>query len=181
MNEPTKAPELPSDEFMGALRHGSSIRATCDLCGRVCFEDDETAGDWNDGELEGLRRLAVAEPEKYVALDRVWTGFICGKEAVVNCPCGKLKPYEDFIWSHRHIIARYISARAKAIAEKAVADEQEAEELQDDVNREGNTGEQAQQCDRCGGCGNFFDKADLDDWDQCSDCRRSRVNDNLPF
>lgn len=201
MSEPTKAPEKPSDAFMDAVRDGSTLVSDCELCGRVCFEDNELAGDWDVGELEKLRQGVKEQPDKYIPMDRVEVGDIGDKHVVVNCPCGKLSEYEKFIWSHRHLIARYISARAKARAESAVADEQEAEELQDDVDREGNTGEQAEHCNRCGGyfpasklkwhgddsemccptcyekvrcegCGKLFDKESLDEWDQCGDCRQ---------
>jgi hypothetical protein len=196
--EPAKAPELPSDDFMDAVRDGSTLVSTCELCGRECFEDNEHAGDWEPSELETLRKGAKEQPDKYIPMGRVEIGNIAGKHVVVNCPCGKLKSYEDFFWSHRHMIARYISARAKARAEEAVSDEQEAEELQDDVDREGSPGEQAELCNRCGGyfpasdlkwhgddsemccptcyekvrcegCGKLFDKRDLDDG-KCLDC-----------
>ena len=123
----------PSDEFMDAVREGGGIRRQCEACGRECFEDDEGAGSWEEGELENLRKKAEKNPDQYVAMARVESGTMNGKEVVVNCPCNFLKKYEDFIWAHRHVIAKYIAVRAKQRAEKAYHDEAEAEFLEENA------------------------------------------------
>lgn len=125
----------PSDEFMDAVRYGSGIVRECEACGRICFEDDESAGSWEEGELERLRENAVKDPDKYLAMDRVESGRMNGKEVVVNCPCNFLKKYEDFIWAYRHVIAKYIAVRAKQQAEEAYHDEAEAEFLEENVEQ----------------------------------------------
>lgn len=127
--------EPPSDDFMDAVRDGGGIRRTCEACGRECFEDDESAGDWETGELEGLRKRAEERPNECVAMDRVEAGSIGGKDIVVNCPCNFLRKYEDFIWSHRHIAAKYIAKRAKQRAEAACEDEAEAEFMAENVEQ----------------------------------------------
>jgi hypothetical protein len=126
--------EPASDDFMDAVRRGGGIVRECEACGRTCFEDDEHAGDWENGELERLRDNALKEPDRYVAMSRVESGYLGGKEVVVNCPCNFLKKYEDFIWGHRHIIATYIAKRAKEKAEAALEDEAQAEFLQENVS-----------------------------------------------
>lgn len=124
----------PSDDFMDAVRSGGSIVTDCEACGRVFFEDDESAGDWEDGELEKLRQNAKTNPDKYFAMDRVETADIDGKHIVVNCPCNYLTRLEQWIWSHRRIIATYISKRAQAAAERALEDEAESHFLEENVN-----------------------------------------------
>jgi hypothetical protein len=119
---------------MDSVRTGSGLVRDCEACGRTCFDDDEYAGDWEKNELETLRDNALKEPDRYIAMCRVESGCLGGKEVVVNCPCNYLKKYEDFIWSHRRIIARYVAKRAKDRAEVAFEDEAQAEFLQENVN-----------------------------------------------
>jgi hypothetical protein len=82
-----------------------------------------------------LREKAKENPNQYVAMNRPEIGRMGGKDIVVNCPCNYLKKYEDFIWGHRGVIARYISKRAKQQAEAAYEDEAQAEFLKENVER----------------------------------------------
>jgi len=158
----------PSDDFMDAVTSGGSIVADCELCGRTVFEDDERAGDWELGELERLRENADKEPDKYVGFtDRsVGTGHIDGKQVVTNCLCNGLRRFENFIWSHRHIIADYVAKRARRIAESACHDEGQAEFLKENVAREDMDVEFA----KCQDCGGYFDKDALDERLYCPRC-----------
>jgi hypothetical protein len=141
-----------SKEFRDAVRVGSTIRATCGLCGRECFEDSKTAGTWEEGELEELRQKAHDYPDKFIAMEYVETGVIDGKEVVVNCPCNMLHHSEEWIWKHRHIIARYLAAITKKKAEEAYTEEAEAEELETSVALV----DKKLTFLKCVGCGGYF-------------------------
>lgn len=112
--------DQPSEAFEEAVSTGGGIVATCEHCKRVHFEDDERAGDFEEGELERLRAEAKADPDKTIANGGVRTGEIDGCTVVIGCPCNALRKYEDWIWNHRRLIATYLPKRAKD--EKAVAD-----------------------------------------------------------
>ena len=158
----------PSDDFQDAVTGGGSIVADCGLCGRTVFEDDRHAGDWEEGELEGLRDKTEKEPDKYVGFGArsVGTGYINNIQVVTNCPCNGLRPYENFIWNHRRIISDYIAKRTKRIAEAAYDDEAQAEFLQENVAREDINREFA----KCQDCGGYFDKNSLDERLYCPRC-----------
>lgn len=152
--QPFKSPPFPpSETFVSAVTTSSGIVSDCELCGRTLFEDDETAGDWNDGELERFRQRAKEEPDKVITMDKVHTGDIGGKHVVTNCPCHGLRAYEDFIWMHRHIIAEYIAKKTEAIAQAAYDDEAESEFLKENVCRQ-DANREFKKCQ--GGCGGYF-------------------------
>lgn len=120
MSEAKKDLRPPSEYFERALTTGGSIVMDCDFCGRTHFEDSEGAGDWDDGELEGLRAKAIAQPDKYHGCNySVCGGDVNGKRFVIDCPCNGVRPFEDFIWSHGEMIARYLHDRS--LAEKNAA------------------------------------------------------------
>ena len=128
----------PSEEFVDAFRAGiGGIRATCQLCGRECFEDDKSAGDWEEGELEKLRERAKID-DRVVPMERVSLGRIDGKEFVVGCPClaENLRKYEDFIWAYRKQFFEYVQKRIKHIVEHALEEEAEAEQTKDSLEQE---------------------------------------------
>jgi len=181
----------PSDIFIETVTDSSGIVATCELCGRTLFEDDERAGDWNDGELERLRQRAKEEPDKVIPMDIVRTGEIGGKHVITNCPCHGLRGYENFIWAHRHIIARYIAKKTEEIARAAYDDEAEAEFLKDNVSRQ-DADREFKKCQ--GGCGGYFYTEAMDDRLFCPRCSAAKISidpqppqpssgddDNLPF
>lgn len=105
----------PSEIMEGAITMAGSICITCELCDRTHFASGEP--DFFDpGELGELREKAAKEPEKYLedaGSDSLSWGRIDGKQAVIGCPCNGLKRYEDFIWNNRHVISKYLEARAK--------------------------------------------------------------------
>lgn len=169
MREKSKKKEWapPSEEFVDTVTGGGGIVADCDFCGRTLFEDFERAGDWEEGELEGLREKAEKEPDKYVGFDhQVRTGYIDGKQVVTNCPCHGLTQYESFIWQHRQIISEYITKKAQKIASAAYKDEAEAEFLKENIEQEDMNREFA----KCKDCGGYFDKNSLDDREFCIRC-----------
>lgn len=149
MSEPVKE---PSQEFKNAVRTGSSIRAICGLCNRTYFQDDPTE-DWEPGELQSLRESARTNPNNYIAVtESVHVGDIEGKEVVINCACGGLRKYEDWIWKHRNIIAGYVAAFAKKKAEEAFLDETQAEALQEGIHE----ADKKLKFLKCEGCGGYF-------------------------
>ena len=154
LNSNQKSPQFgevqPSQEFKNAVRTGSSIRAICGLCHRTYFQDDPTE-DWEPGELQSLRESARTDPNNYIAVtESVHVGDIEGKEVVINCVCGGLGKYEDWIWKHRHLIAEYVAAIAKKKAEAAYSDEVQAEALQEGV-KEAEKNLKFVKCDECSG------------------------------
>lgn len=110
----------PSEEMENAFRCGGGIVIECS-CGREHFEDSESGGDWDEGELDRLRARANEHPDKTVACGYCVTyANINGQTYILGCPCNGMRKYEDFLWLHRTSIAAYLSARS--ITEKAVAD-----------------------------------------------------------
>lgn len=119
-----------TEEFLDAIHSGGTMCAIgCELCGRTHYVNNpHEMGDYEEGELEELEAMHEKEPDKYIPWDcPVSWGCFAGKQAVIGCPCNeeKLKPYEDFIWSHRYMITEYLLARAKSIFDAA--------QVQDDV------------------------------------------------
>jgi hypothetical protein len=72
-------------------------------------------GDYEEGELEGLRAKAKENPDLYMEMGDEFTstGDIAGSVYAVDCRCNGLRKYEDFIWSHRHMILTYLCAMTK--------------------------------------------------------------------
>ena len=169
------AGQEPSEEFIEAFRAGiGSIRAECEFCGRECFEDDEHAGDWEDGELEKLRERAQSQPDKCVAMDTVSLGMLDGKRFVMGCPClaDKIRPYENFIWSHRRQIAEYVHKRVKIVVESAIEDEVAAEHLNDNLAEEQRASEKVM----CKYCKREVPKVTWDeDEERCAACKDKLV------
>lgn len=105
-----------TDLFERSFTGGGGINMDCGFCGRHHFEDDEHAGDWEEGELERLRDMAGLMPDKYVAhQDGVMYSNVNGNTYVRGCPCNACVPYEEFIWRHRQQIAEYLKARSDEI------------------------------------------------------------------
>lgn len=108
-----------SKEFKDAIvTGGSCCSILCELCGRVHYVVGTEAGDYEPGELEECETLHEKDPDKAIEWDSsVWWGYFAGKQVVIGCPCNeeKLKPYENFIWSHRYMITQYLVRRAHNI------------------------------------------------------------------
>ena len=160
----------PSDIFVDVVTDSSGIHVTCELCGRTIFEDDDSAGSWEPDELEDLRKRAQETPDDVIGFTTcsVGTGRICGKQVVTNCPCKGLRPYEDFIWSHRHLIAEYLEKRTKKMAEAAYDDEAEAIFLKENVARQ----DRDIKFSKCQDCGGYFSREILSENLLCFKCER---------
>jgi hypothetical protein len=92
-----------SEHFYVALLTGGADIKECGLCGRTHFSSQ-------------VRKKAEQYPEKYFEHpnDSVSWGMIDGKLVVLNCPCDKLAKYEEYIWTNRSFIARYLELRGGA-------------------------------------------------------------------
>lgn len=111
------------------------IRTMCVVdcqCGRIHFVSAAGHGDYSDGELERLLKLAEEQPDKYVnetTYDYIDAAFIDGKQIVPDCPCGQYKKYCDWIESHAQGLARYLIEHFKNRARRAESIKQESEKL----------------------------------------------------
>ena len=86
--------------------------------------------------IEALQEAKKKEPDKYIDCgDMIEIGYIEGKKVVPDCPCGKLKKYEDWIWNHSDLIAKYLVLRAEKEAKEAQDNLQEAKECEKAVER----------------------------------------------
>ena len=116
MEEPN---QQASQTFMDAVCQGGASSVVCGLCGRLHFTVG-SATSLGTAEIEQYRAEANAMPDRYVecADDAIGVGEIDGKVVAWNCPCNRLRLYENFIWSHREMIVSYLRERnAKALAE----------------------------------------------------------------
>lgn len=167
----------PSAAFIDAVTDTGTRVADCELCGRTIFENDEYAGGWEEGELEKLRKKAEENPDKYVGYtDRsVATGTINGQQVVTNCVCNELRRFEDWIWTHRHIIARYVERRTRETAERALRDEAEAEFLHESVQK--TTTDRDVEFAKCQDCHGYFDNRSFDEFLRCPRCSRERATE----
>ena len=117
MNKKPKPLKPPSKEFIDAIRHAGSLVITCEFCDRTYFCTWGN-GDYEEGELEELRKQAEKDPDKYIEIhddDATSWGHIDGKQFVINCPCNSARKYEDWILDHRWVIAEYFKNRAKRL------------------------------------------------------------------
>lgn len=115
----------PSEDFLQAFSEGSSgMVVTCEFCGRTYFATDD-CGDYDEGELEGLRESATKEPDKYIEVGyfttRVW---VDGKTYADGCKCHKVRRHEDWIWANRRSIVAYLKARTEKRLKAAEEDAQ---------------------------------------------------------
>jgi hypothetical protein len=108
-----------TDYFIDSICHSGSLVTDCDFCGRVHFATYGNEEFFDEGELEELYEKQKQNPEKYIEhydCSNVSWGNLDGKQVVYDCPCDeeKLSKYEDFIWKHRFIIAKYLKSRSEA-------------------------------------------------------------------
>ncbi len=110
-----------SEHFNRAIISSSSISIDCPFCGRVHYASFNNEGNFEEGELEDLRKKAKKEPKKYIEHDysSIEWGYLDGKQYVVDCECNGARRYEDFIWNHRYLILNYLDRRNCEIKEKA--------------------------------------------------------------
>lgn len=109
----------PSKEFKDAFDdHVSGSVRTCE-CG-ITYFDGFNHWDWNEGELEDLRKKAKADPEKYVEIDCAAGCYqIDGREYVWDCPCNGGYKYQHFLLRHATRILAFLEAHAKRLEEEA--------------------------------------------------------------
>jgi len=110
----------PSEEFQNIVCDGATLVATCDFCSRTHYGDG-LGGDWEPGERERLEQNAKERPDWYVDSGdhSIGIGWIDGRQWVYDCPCNAISKYESFIWNNRHLIAKYLSEKAKDRLESA--------------------------------------------------------------
>jgi hypothetical protein len=114
--------EQASQLFMNLVCDGGTPSIDCQLCGRTHFASGPSS-DEPDEEVKRLRQLATEQPSKYCEStnDSIGYGHIDGKQVAWDCPCRRLRRYEDFIWSHRALILAYLKARAAKNLQDATA------------------------------------------------------------
>ena len=127
-------PRPPSSEFMDVLINSGSPVRDCDFCERTHFVDPQPGIDWEEGEYEDLMEKHHENPDKYIhhgnATDVHW-GTLNGQQYVDGCPCNSARAYEDFIWSHRHLIAGYIQKRVETERKAMQEDSELAQKISD--------------------------------------------------
>lgn len=112
--------EQASEMFMDLVCDQGTPSADCELCGRTHFASGQGSC-YDVEEIERCQRAADKEPEKWCEHheDGISFGFIDGKQVVFDCPCNKLRRYEDFIWRHRDLIVSYLQRRGEAELKEA--------------------------------------------------------------
>jgi hypothetical protein len=124
--------EPASDTFMEAVcNRGALCQILCEFCKRTHFMGELSHGDYEEGELEDLRVKARKKPDKYIEhndYDSISWGYINGKQIVWGCPCNSARQYEQWIWSHRYVISKYLRLRAQELETEAKFAKEVAEE-----------------------------------------------------
>jgi hypothetical protein len=169
-NKPIRGPfsdKPPSDVFLNSVAFDNGFLQKCDFCGRTFFEDDEKAGDWEPGELEGLRQKAIADPDRYRGVARVRRMTFGAQVAVVGCPCNALQKAEDLFWKNRKSIMAYISARVKDIVENALEEEGLSDQATADLVQE----EKASNTVECKKCQKLVSQISITDDGMCVRCK----------
>jgi len=109
-----------SDLFWDAIINAGTGVVECGFCGRTHFTLD---GDYDlsRDEAADLLRKHRHNPEQYVQHhgDSISWGYLDGKQAVYECSCDKVRKYEQSFWNSRHVIAKYFTAKAKALTDLA--------------------------------------------------------------
>ena len=105
----------PSKEFLSALVSTGSCVETCDFCDRTFFFP-EGHYDWDEGELERLKKNAKRNPDKYIEVGGwISSGHIDGKCFVEGCPCNAVVRYESWLWSTRYLIQSFPDGKPRAL------------------------------------------------------------------
>lgn len=94
-------------------------------CGRVHFVTARGHGDYNEGELDRLKELAEAKPDKYIAcenFDHIDVVYLSGDCTVVDCPCDRAVRVAAFLFNHADecasLLVDLLGRRATAFSEK---------------------------------------------------------------
>ena len=109
-----------SEEFLEAISDGAgSIRGECEFCGTTYFDGSQGYA-FNEGEIEGLRKAATEQPEKFEEWDcGISFCTVDNTTYVYGCPCNGPRLYEDWVWGHRWKIAKYLKSQATNILTRA--------------------------------------------------------------
>ena len=108
-NEELEGLEPISEEFANAVGRMHQSIAVCDLCGRTHFATDPEVLDLE--EINEFKELKKQQPDRYVAWDEwISMGVIDSKSVIPNCPCNRLRLYEDFHIHHREMFEDYYEA-----------------------------------------------------------------------
>lgn len=113
----THAEAAKLENFERAFRDGSGgCRRTCE-CGKTYFHDDDGGYDWEEGEIEQLRKDKNATALDYCPSDISFEG----KQYVDACPCWheRAKQIMRFLDSHGHKIADYFRLEKERKQEEA--------------------------------------------------------------
>ncbi len=110
-------------------RGGTHCQTYCEWCKRTHFRDNDGYhghGDYDEGELEELRKNSEEKPDEYIVHygdNAIGYGNFCGKQIVWGCPCNeeKLQPYVDHYWSHARILSEFLKTKSKEEANTARA------------------------------------------------------------
>ena len=102
-----------SQEFWDAfgMKHGGIVM-DCG-CGRTHFTSDPNAGDFEEGELEGLEEKARTEPKRYInnGCDLPTAIDLAGYNYCYGCPCQYGPKLEAIVWALRRELAEYLAQR----------------------------------------------------------------------
>jgi hypothetical protein len=106
---PTRTKEA-SSEFLGVLRGGGGISVDCQ-CGRTHIAVDSR--ELTDEERLKYLNMADDDSDTY-HLERnvdciMYKCLYNLMPYVIDCPCNSYQPYEQFIWTERGTIAKYLS------------------------------------------------------------------------
>ena len=115
-----ETPLPPSELFMECVTDGGTPSAKCGFCGMTTIGRPNDYGDVGPE----LYAKAESDPRRYRVdplNDSVSVGELAGSIVVYGCPCNGARRYEDFIWSHRRMIARYLKERAAKELQEAQA------------------------------------------------------------
>lgn len=107
-----------SDDFSDAFTSGGSMICEECMCGRFHFcNPDISHGDFEEGEYEGLKKLAEEQPDKYIESEYGCIDYFeFGNDIVVwDCPCGNDVYYENSIWRSRSQIMNFFKNRLKTM------------------------------------------------------------------
>jgi len=104
-----------SEEFWDAiLQERSYGDLICTLCKRVHFSSNDP-GAYDNGELEKLREKAEEDPDNYIEYPDggVDWGTYNGQQIIYNCCTDKVAHMEQWAWSHRRQLVKYLKSRTK--------------------------------------------------------------------
>jgi hypothetical protein len=112
VREKKKAKGNASEDWWRCFCDCGSIVSTC-ACGRVLFANSEDAGDWEDGELEGLRQKWEEKPDAVIGMNDSDTVSVSRLGLIWGCPCGESIKHENYLIDNQTSILNYYRLRAQ--------------------------------------------------------------------